>query len=151
MTAASRISEYLGSEIARGTFPGARYLVGRNEDIIFEDALGHSVIEPERIRTDLDTIYDLASLTKPLITSLLAVILAERGALDLDSAVSDHIEEFKRNGGTKPLTIKQVMTHTSGIVNWLPLYIEIDNPEETSARIARAYFDSPGMDAGSVL
>jgi serine-type D-Ala-D-Ala carboxypeptidase len=150
-SASSRISEYLGSEIARGTFPGARYLVGRDEDIVFEDALGHSVIEPEWIRTELDTIYDLASLTKPLITSLLAVILAERGAFDLDSAVSDHVEEFRHNGSTGALTIKQLMTHTSGIVNWLPLYIEIDNPEETPARIARAYFDSKGINSGSVL
>src|SRR5256885_295452 len=97
-SASSRISEYLSSEIARGIFPGAQYAIGQDHEVTFDDALGSSVIEPERILTSHDTLYDLASLTKPLVTSLLAVILAERGVLDLDAPVSSHLEEFDSDG-----------------------------------------------------
>ena len=82
-----RVSRYLQSEIDRGTFPGAQYLIGQSGEVIAADALGWAVTEPERIAVDLDTIYDLASLTKPLITALLAVKLYERGVLDRTSGV----------------------------------------------------------------
>ena len=87
-------SGYLRSEIARGSFPGAQYAVGEDGHIIADDALGLAVVEPERIPTTLDTIYDLASLTKPLVTSLLMVIFAERGALDLNARLGEYLPEF---------------------------------------------------------
>ncbi|PYT03356.1 MAG: hypothetical protein DMF60_18650, partial [Acidobacteria bacterium] len=73
------ISSYLQSEIARGSFPGAQYIIGEDQQVIAEDALGYALVEPERVPATLDTIYDMASLTKPLVTALLVVRFAERG------------------------------------------------------------------------
>ena len=63
-----RISAFLQERIGANDFPSAVYLVAEKGDIVFQDALGYAVVEPERIEARLDTIYDLASLTKPLVT-----------------------------------------------------------------------------------
>jgi CubicO group peptidase (beta-lactamase class C family) len=64
-TPQATISTFLSERIAAGDFPSAVYVVSEKGRITFADALGHSVVEPYRITTSLDTIYDLASLTKP--------------------------------------------------------------------------------------
>jgi len=130
------ISKYLQSEIARGSFPGAQYLIGERGQVIAEDALGWAVVEPERIPVTLGTIYDLASLTKPLITSLLVVLNAERGALDLNETVGHYLTEFDNNG-QRGITLTELLTHTSGLPNWRPLYAEAKTREEVPAAIAR--------------
>ena len=63
-----QLSGLLQQHIEAGEFPSAVYLVGERDQIIYEDALGHSVVEPYRVANKLDTIYDLASLTKPFVT-----------------------------------------------------------------------------------
>ncbi|MFY9570166.1 MAG: serine hydrolase domain-containing protein, partial [Blastocatellia bacterium] len=128
------ISNYLQSEIARGSFPSAQYLVGENQRPIAEDALGCAVVEPERIPATLDTIYDLASLTKPLVTSLLIVRSAERGLLDLNAPLGSYLTEFERHDG---ITLIRLLTHTSGLPNWRPLYLETQTRAEVPAAIAR--------------
>jgi CubicO group peptidase (beta-lactamase class C family) len=130
------VSNYLRSEIARGSFPGAQYLIGDHRQIVAEDALGQAVVEPERIPATLDTIYDLASLTKPLVTSLLVVLLAERGTLDVDAPLSAYLAEFD-DQHQPPLTLIQLLTHRSGLPNWRPLYAEAENREGIPAAISR--------------
>src|SRR5258705_1445549 len=93
------ISGSLQSEIARGSIPGAQYLVGEDLRIVAEDALGLAVVDPEPIPATLDTIYDLASLTKPLITALLVVRFAERGVLDLSAPLERYLNEFSEKDG----------------------------------------------------
>jgi CubicO group peptidase (beta-lactamase class C family) len=128
------ISTYLESEIARGAFPGAQYAVGEGGEIIYEAALGHAVIEPERIAATLDTIYDLASLTKPLVTSLLAVMLDERGVWDLRASVAEYLIELRQS--KRQLALTDLLTHTSGLPNWRPLYLEAGDPARVPAYIA---------------
>ena len=71
MTAVPLISSLLNERIAAGDFPSAVYLIGERGREVFVDALGNAVAEPQRIAASLDTIYDLASLTKPLVTGML--------------------------------------------------------------------------------
>ena len=130
----TRISTYLESEIARGAFPGAQYLIGEAGHIVFEAALGHAVVEPERIAATLETIYDLASLTKPLVTALLAVILDERGLWDLRAPAADYLSELRPC--KRRVTLTELLTHTSGLPNWRPLYLETAKPAEVPAYIA---------------
>ena len=59
--------------------------------MVFTDALGHSVVEPYRVANKLDTIYDLASLTKPLVTAMLCSRRIELGELTLDSSLSHYL------------------------------------------------------------
>jgi CubicO group peptidase (beta-lactamase class C family) len=120
--AQSRITEMLASRIAAGDFPSAVYLIAEKGKTIFDDALGGAVREPEPHPATLETIYDLASLTKPLITGLLCAQLVERGELSLDNPVADYLPEF--DGADKSaITIRNLLTHTSGLPAWRPLYL----------------------------
>jgi CubicO group peptidase (beta-lactamase class C family) len=96
------IDDFLRREIEVGSFPGAVYSIGSSRGIERENALGHAVTVPLRIPATLDTIYDCASLTKPLITTTLALQM-----LDLDA-------------------IRPLLTHTSGLRAWMPLYLYPD-------------------------
>src|ERR671926_1600239 len=98
-----QLSGLLQQHIDAGEFPSAVYLVGERDQIVYEDALGYSVVEPYRVANKIDTIYDLASLTKPLITSMLCARRIELGELTLDSSVSHYLAEFDR-------TDKQIIT-----------------------------------------
>ena len=130
------ISSYLQSEIARGSLPGAQYLVGEDLQIIAEEALGLAVVEPEPIPATLDTIYDLASLTKPLVTALLVMRFAERGVLDLNAPLACYLNEF-HDRDMREITLTQLLTHTSGLPNWRPLYLEAQDRGDVPTAIAR--------------
>lgn len=144
------ISSYVQSEIARGSFPGAQYLIGERGQVIAEDALGLAVVEPEHIPVTLDTIYDLASLTKPLITSLLVVLNAERGTLDLNETLAAYLTEFDSEG-QRDITLTELLTHTSGLPNWRPLYAEAKAREEVPAAIARVSMEHRALDSKEVV
>jgi CubicO group peptidase (beta-lactamase class C family) len=125
----------LCGRIDAGDFPSAVYLVAEHGEPVFADALGDAVREPQQIPAQLDTIYDLASLTKPLITGLLCARYFETGALKLDAAVSEYLPEFKRPDKSK-ITIRQLLTHTSGLPAWRPLYLLTDDKAKVLAAIA---------------
>ena len=132
----SQLSALLQAHIDAGEFPSAVYLVADPEEILFADALGHSVVEPYQIANTFDTIYDLASLTKPLVTAMLCARRIELGELTLDSSVSHYLAEFDRTD-KQMITIRELLTHTSGLPAWRPLYILAeDEPERAAGAIA---------------
>jgi serine-type D-Ala-D-Ala carboxypeptidase len=128
------ISSLLASRIDSGDFPSAVYIVAEQGQKVFIDALGHSVVEPYRIKANLNTIYDLASLTKPLITTLLCARLIKLGELTLDSSVSDYLREFE-HADKQAITIRQLLTHTSGLPAWKPIYILADGERDRAAGV----------------
>lgn len=132
------ISALLAERIAAGDFPSAVYLVAEKGRVVFSDALGHAVREPVEREATLDTVYDLASLTKPLVTGLLCARRIERGELALDSKVAKYLPEFARED-KRGITLGQLLTHTSGLPAWRPLYIEA----EDRAGVLRAIADQP--------
>ena len=89
-----QISNFLQERIDAGDFPSAVYLIAEKGEIVLRKALGFAVVEPERIGARIDTIDDLASLTKPLVTGLLAAKLIEAGEFPLDGRVADFLKEF---------------------------------------------------------
>ncbi len=117
-----QISEFLQSRIEAKDFPSAVYLVAEKGEIIFTDALGFAVVEPERIEARIDTIYDLASLTKVLVAGLLCAKLIERGDLSLGDRIREYSTFFYSTEKTE-ITIQNLLTHTSGFVNWKPFYL----------------------------
>ena len=139
------ISSLLEEQIKAGDFPSAVYLVGEKGQIVFTDALGHSAVEPYRITNQLDTIYDLASLTKPLVTGLLCARRIELGELTLDSSVSHYLPEFDRTDKSM-ITVRELLTHTAGLPAWRPLYLLAeDEPERAAGAIASLDLDyKPG-------
>ncbi|MBC7929052.1 MAG: serine hydrolase [Rubrivivax sp.] len=130
------ISSMLEEHISAGDFPSAVYLVAERGRIRFGDALGEAVREPSSLPATLETIYDLASLTKPLVTGLLAALLVERGMVEPDGAVSLYLPEFGRED-KRSITVRQLLTHTSGLPAWLPLYaLADDDPAHVLETIA---------------
>ena len=131
-----QISELLQQHIQSGDFPSAVYLVADHGEPVFSDALGHSAVQPYSVATNLDTVYDLASLTKPLVTGLLCSRRIEAGELTLDSSVSHFLPEFDR-ADKHTITIRELLTHTSGLPAWRPLYLLTDDePDRTAGAIA---------------
>jgi serine-type D-Ala-D-Ala carboxypeptidase len=130
------ISRFLQSRIDAGDFPSAVYVVAEQGQAIFADALGDAVREPERRAASMGTIYDLASLTKPLVTGLLSARMVDSGELTLDSSVANYLLEFDRPDKNQ-ITIRHLLTHTSGLAAWRPLYIITQGEQDaTLAAIA---------------
>jgi CubicO group peptidase (beta-lactamase class C family) len=129
------ISELLRSRISEGDFPSAVYVIAENGSPIFGDALGDAVRKPEPHAATFETIYDLASLTKPLITGLLCAQLVESAELTLDASVATYLPEFNRSDKSA-ITIRQLLTHTSGFPAWRPLYLLSGSVEDALAAIA---------------
>lgn len=108
------VDDFLRHEIDIGSFPGASYAIGSSRGIERENALGLAVAVPLRVPATLDTIYDCASITKPLLTTTLVLRRVARGEISLD----DCFEGFR---------YRDLLTHTSGLRAWLPLYA-FDDP-----------------------
>jgi CubicO group peptidase (beta-lactamase class C family) len=131
------ISAFLDERIAAGDFPSAVYLVAERGRVRFRDALGHAVREPVEHRAALDTIYDLASLTKPLITGLLCARRVETGELRLDEEVRRYLPEFDATD-KRGITVRHLVTHTAGLAAWRPLYITTGGSKEEVLRVIAA-------------
>jgi CubicO group peptidase (beta-lactamase class C family) len=129
------VTTFLKSRIAAGDFPSAVYSVAENGDAVFADAIGDASREPELHPATLETVYDLASLTKPLVTSLLCARMIETGALHLDTVVSTHLAEFDRED-KRNITLRHLATHSSGLPAWRPLYLLADDPRAALKAIA---------------
>ena len=123
------ISSMLASAIAAGDFPSAVYVVAEDATPRLADALGLAVKDKEQHAATLDTIYDLASLTKPLVTALLSALFFERGAIKLDDRAARYLHEFDTDD-KRAITIRQLLTHTSGLPAWRPLYLVADGDKE---------------------
>lgn len=121
----NQISEYLQSRIEANDFPSASYLVAEKGEIVLQDAIGFAVVEPERIKAKIDTIYDLASMTKVLITGLLCAKLIESGEIILSDKISKYFSEFDSDDKHE-ITIQNLLTHTSGFVAWMPFYSDFN-------------------------
>ena len=132
----------LGERIEEGDFPSAVYVVAEQGRAVFADALGDAVREPESRPATLETIYDLASLTKPLVTGLLCTQLVELGELTLDSSVANYLLEFDRPDKNR-ITIRELLTHTSGLPAWRPLYLLAMKKESALASIANETLENP--------
>ena len=108
------ISNFLRSHIEAGDFPSAVYVVAQQGHAIYTDALGDAVREPQNHPATLETIYDLASLTKPFVTGLLCARLVELGELTLDSSIANYLLEFDRPDKNQ-ITVRELLIHTSGL------------------------------------
>ena len=102
---------------------------------MFADALGDAAREPEKRPATLDTIYDLASLTKPLVTGLLCARLVEEGALNIYHRVADYLSEFNHED-KRAITIKHLLAHTSGLPAWRPIYLLAKDKADALTAIA---------------
>ena len=106
--------------IARGDVPGAVLLVGRGDEIVHHKAYGNRALKPEPAAMTPDTIFDLASLSKPVGCATSVMLLAERGKIDLKAKVSTYLPEFAANG-KDVITVEQLLLHHGGLIPDNPL------------------------------
>ncbi len=110
----------------------------------YADAAGAELPADEWIRTAPDTIYDLASVSK-LFTTIVVLQQVEAGLLDLDTPVATYLPAFAANG-KDAITVRQLLTHTTGLPAWLPLWRDWPTPE---ARIAAVLDTAPTSTPGT--
>lgn len=106
--------------VKRGEIPGAVLLVGHRGRIIYLRAFGARAILAHREEMTIDTIFDLASLTKPVATAPSVMKLVEQGKLRLNDPVAHYLPEFSSNGKDQ-ITLRMLLTHTSGLAADPPL------------------------------
>jgi serine-type D-Ala-D-Ala carboxypeptidase len=123
MSGAARIHEYLRAHVDAGDFPGASFLVAEEDRVLAEGALGLAVARPERIPAATSTLYDLASLTKPLAGALLAARLSVTGRLSFEDRLARHLPEWPTEGEASRITLLDLLTHRSGLPAWRPVYV----------------------------
>ena len=120
--------------VAERAFPGGVLAVGRDGALVELRAFGRLSYEPDAPEVRADTIYDLASLTKVVVTNTIAMILVDEGRLDLDKPVVDFLPRF-RGGSRDRVTVAQLLTHSSGMEWWAPLYKELKGRDAYLERI----------------
>jgi uncharacterized protein YbbC (DUF1343 family)/CubicO group peptidase (beta-lactamase class C family) len=109
----ARIDDAVGESIAKKEMPGAVVLVARRGGVVWRKAYGSRALAPQQETMTVDTIFDVASLTKIVATATSAMILVERGKLRLSDPVWRYIPELKGNGRDK-ITVEHLLTHRSG-------------------------------------
>ncbi len=108
------IDQVIEAAIASKQTPGAVVLVGRGDDVLFEKAYGQRVVDPAPEVMTIDTIFDLASLTKVVATTTAVARLIEQGRIRLNDNVSSFVPGFERHG-KNGITIRHLLTHVSGL------------------------------------
>ena len=97
-----------------GHTPGVVLLIGRGDRVLFRKAFGYRMNDPTTEPMTLDTLFDLASLTKPTCTASAIMLLAQDGRISLDASVASYVSEFDCED-KKDITIAHLLTHTSGL------------------------------------
>jgi serine-type D-Ala-D-Ala carboxypeptidase len=101
-------------EIGAGHVPGAVVLVGHRGRVVYHKAFGQRCLEPQPQSMTVDTIFDIASLTKVVATTTAIMQLSDRGLLRLNAPVAKYWPEFGQKGKAR-LTLRHLLTHTSGL------------------------------------
>jgi len=117
----SDVQTLLRRAVAAGLAPAAVGHWGRAGESPLREYEGASTLRPKRVAVSERTWFDLASLTKPLVTTTLSLISFRSGALRPATTVGEVLDEV-RGAGVGDLEIRHLLTHTSGLPAWLPLY-----------------------------
>ncbi len=141
---ATGIDDAVATALAAHKLPGCVVVVGRHDRVLFERAYGSRSVEPTVTPMTLDTVFDLASLTKPVATASSVLVLADQGRVDLDAPLGKYLPELGARGVA---TLRQALTHTAGFLADTP-YADYDGgADEAVRRIAlHALRYPPGSD-----
>lgn len=130
----ARIDELAETAIADGRMPGCVIAIGRHGQIAWLKAYGQKRVEPHQEPMSVDTVFDLASITKPMATATSVMILVEQGKVRLRDKLSEHFAGFEQ-GGKQAITVEHLLTHQSGLTADNPISDYDHGPEEAWKRI----------------
>lgn len=106
--------------VEHGVYPGAVLLVAHKGALLFSEAFGFAGLSPKRAMT-ADTVFDLASLTKPLATATSLMVLVQRGEVALDDTLGNILSDFAYTDKNN-ITIDQLLAHASGLPDYRPYF-----------------------------
>jgi CubicO group peptidase (beta-lactamase class C family) len=139
----ANVRSVLDKAVAERTFPGAAYGVLHQGSMVALDATGRFTYDTSAPAVHPDTVFDLASLTKVLATTAAAMLLVDRGKLDLDARLGDILPGFvigmSPGSGKEQVTLRMLLAHTSG----LPAYETLFRNCSTADALLRATLQLP--------
>lgn len=125
--------------IAKGEIPGAAVYVAKKGIVVIDEGFGNAVVDPEIIPTKPTTMYDLASLTKPIAGAASVMMLVQMGKIKLSDRVNKYIPEFNTKGKYKDkIKIEHLLYHVSGLPSWDRYFVKFKDqvvPEKVVADI----------------
>ena len=131
-----RIDAVVNAEIEKGQLPGAVVLVARRGKIVFRRAYGLRAKQPAEERMTVDTVFDLASLTKPIATAASIALLLEDEKIRLTDKIESHWPEFGKEGKAA-ITVEHLLLHTGGLIADNPLEDYRDGRTKALERICQ--------------
>lgn len=133
-TRLSRIDDIVQEGLQQDKMPGCVVIIGRREGIAFRRDYGFRQLQPEKVAMTVDTVFDLASLTKPIATATSVMALIQQGKLDPNATVATYLPEFAQNG-KDTITIRNLLTHTGGLIADNAMSDYAEGSDEAFARI----------------
>lgn len=139
-----RIHALLSKGVREKVYPGAVLLVARGGEPVLFHQVGHRSLIPHIAPMEKDTIFDLASLTKPLATTLAIMKLVDGGDIYLDQPVTSLLP-IPIPGDKISLTPRLLLNHSAGLVDWKPFYLELDQSATAKRResLRKRIMDTP--------
>jgi len=139
----ANVYRVLGDAVKNHAFPGCAFGVLAGGEVVLEDALGRFTYEEESPLVKPQTVFDVASITKVVSTTAVAMLLYQRGLLDLDTPLGELLPGFVVGHPSARLalqvTLRHLLAHNSG----LPGYVEFFRTVSTPAELYRACLDLP--------
>jgi len=117
----TKVDSLMNKAVADSVFPGAVLLIGQRGKVIYERPFGHFTYRKNSKKMTLDAIFDLASVSKVVGTTTAAMMLVDKGKLNLDDKVIKYLPKFD-NHGKGIITIRNLLMHDAGFVPWKPFY-----------------------------
>jgi uncharacterized protein YbbC (DUF1343 family)/CubicO group peptidase (beta-lactamase class C family) len=156
-----RVDSIVNQAIADANIPGAVLVVGHDGAVVYRKAYGNRALEPRVEAMTLDTVFDLASLTKVIATTTAMMQVFEQGKVRMNDPVAKYLPEFGQNG-KEDITIRQLMTHYSGMAPDLDLttpwegkntayQLAFVEPPETTPGSGFVYSDINFITLGAIL
>lgn len=131
----ARIDGVVERALREKAAPGAVVLIGRRDQIVFRKAYGDRMVGDAKEPMTLDTVFDLASLTKVVATGTSLMTLVERGDVRLSDPVVKLLPEFGAGGGEREsVTVEELLTHRAGLPADDPMSLYVGTPREIFAR-----------------
>lgn len=131
----AEIDQQIAARLEAGDFPGCVVLINYRGAIVWLKAYGQHQVEPTPVPLATAAIFDLASLTKPIATATSVMLLVEQGKLNVDEKAATYWPEFGVNG-KENITLRQLLTHQSGLIADNALRDYLTDPETTIKNIA---------------
>ncbi len=128
-------------------FPGMELLVARGEDVLLHEAWGQLEVGPEAAPMATGTVFDIASITKPVATALCLLVLLEQGRVGLEDRVGEYFPEFAAPD-KQGITLRHLLTHTSGLPAWADFYSTAKSRAESLHAVLHSPLQHP---SGTVM